>query len=1299
MNSIQILHLNVGKRRAAQNSLLNDKTLQDFSAIAVVEPYIFVKPEDNVPTIPQDYRWQIYQPTTRNNNALPRHSFRSAIWVNAKNRATQIAVDSYDITAVILHTDERHILVISCYEPRDGTTNEEKEDALRTRTDKMKEAITNARNESGNDTDILVCADLNRYHPIWGGQDTLQHRDRVKEGDQVVSFMHEAGLQSLLRQGTITWEHASRDFQSTIDLILGSGGIQERLTSCTIHKTDHGSDHKAIATRLDYSTSGFPFRKGKRQYIDADWDKIRARLIVALNHTPIRERTGTPEELDKTAEDFTTIIHETLEALVPRARQSPYNKRWWTKELTELRTEYTTRRNRITTLRRRGEDTERARNLANAARRTFHNAIEQQKQNHWKEFLDNADNVWKAAKYAKKKESSTPIPDLTVGDDKVTSDLGKAEVLMDTFFPQPPEAEDGSSEPRLIGRTPKWSELTIYEVEGAIFKSSKDKAPGPDEITFRVWRELWTVVGPHILWMYKTSLETGHIPGTWKTVKIVVLRKPGKADYTIPKAFRPISLIPTLSKGLEAVMAARLSYIAEKYNLLPENHFGARPKRSAEQALNVVVERIYQAWRRQKILTLVSFDVKGAFNGVHAHVLERRLRSRRVPDQATKWIRNFCSQRKAQVALGNYESEPKEIEYPGIPQGSPLSPLLYIFYNADLVEKEIDKTGGAIGFVDDFNAWVVGDNEEQTTSLIQATIIPHAEQWAKQSGAIFEADKTSLIHFTRRKTQEDTIPLLYGGNEILPQASVKVLGVTLDKGLTMQEHVTRMSNKATYAAIALRSIQGVRPAQMRQLYRSCVLPILDYAASTWYGPGRRGNRKLIKSLEKVQRLGARYILRAWKNVSLPVLEAEAHLEDTETRLEKKVTKHTLKAFTLPTTHPVWKACTHKAKFRVVSPMAAVINEHKERVRPTGNTPLQPIMAWTKPPWVSFSNRVEIQERDKALETARLLTLMDIPVMYTDAARGPRLAGCAVILSRGKGLTTIYKESIGWASTTSVLGTELTAIAEGLEYAKRTFNDTHLVVVTDSQHALSAIAQGTGTGSKRVQIARIILLLKQLDEKEVHTNFRWVPARAGVLGNEEADRVAKDISQRPGAPTRPKGKRQREMEGVVTLIHRDIEERRQNKPTEKSPGQHTWRIDKALPGQHTLQLYGALSSDQTATLIQARTGHCRLNKSLYQKNLRESALCGCGKGDETIDHVLLTCPRWAADRKILRDTVGDRCNDVPFLLGGYGTRKEGQSDRLLDGKREKWKPDVKVVKATIEFLQKTGRLEYSRTQEE
>lgn len=176
------------------------------------------------------------------------------------------------------------------------------------------------------------------------------------------------------------------------------------------------------------------------------------------------------------------------------------------------------------------------------------------------------------------------------------------------------------------------------------------------------------------------------------------------------------------------MVAARLSYIAEQYKLLPDNHFGARPRRSAEHALNLVVEKIHYVWRNNKILTLVSFDVKGAFNGVHAHVLEQRLRTRRVPEQAVRWIRNFCSQRMAQVILGGYESEPKGIEHLGIPQGSPLSPLLYIFYNADLVERTINTKGGAIGFVDDFNTWAIGDNERQTTKRIQDTIIPHAEQ-------------------------------------------------------------------------------------------------------------------------------------------------------------------------------------------------------------------------------------------------------------------------------------------------------------------------------------------------------------------------------------------------------------------------------------------------------------------------------------------------------------------------------------------------------------------------------------------
>jgi hypothetical protein len=103
--------------------------------------------------------------------------------------------------------------------------------------------------------------------------------------------------------------------------------------------------------------------------------------------------------------------------------------------------------------------------------------------------------------------------------------------------------------------------------------------------------------------------------------------------------------LPTISKGLEAVIAARLSYLAEEYGLLPKNHFRARPKRSAKQALNVLVERIHEAWRGKDTLSLVSFDVQGAFNGVHSSVLSRRLQRRRIPRQIAAWVEDFCQNR------------------------------------------------------------------------------------------------------------------------------------------------------------------------------------------------------------------------------------------------------------------------------------------------------------------------------------------------------------------------------------------------------------------------------------------------------------------------------------------------------------------------------------------------------------------------------------------------------------------------------------------------------------------------------
>jgi hypothetical protein len=135
------------------------------------------------------------------------------------------------------------------------------------------------------------------------------------------------------------------------------------------------------------------------------------------------------------------------------------------------------------------------------------------------------------------------------------------------------------------------------------------------------------------------------------------------------------------------------------------------------------------------------------------------------------------------------------------------------------------------------------------------------------------------------------------------------------------------------------------------------------------------------------------------------------------------------------------------------------------------------------------------------------------------------------------------------------------------------------------------------------------------------------------------------------------------------------------------------MDQALLVKHTLRLYRSLASDQTAILVQARTGHCRLNQYLSRIGVVDETKRSRGNDEETIRYLILSCPRWMDERRELRETVGERSGDVPYLLGGWDTRKGVRTGQLLDGPKEKWKADIEVVKATIRFLEKTGRLTY------
>lgn len=269
-----------------------------------------------------------------------------------------------------------------------------------------------------------------------------------------------------------------------------------------------------------------------------------------------------------------------------------------------------------------------------------------------------------------------------------------------------------------------------------------------------MWKNLWGALKHLITEIFTASVKLGHHPRRWRGAKIVVLWKPGKPDYSIPGAYRPISLLNTLGKILEAVIARRLSYLAEKYNLLPNTQFGGRPGRTMEQALLVLSNAIDRAWYKLGVVTLVAFDLKGAFNGVNKLSLDTRLRAKGIPITARRWIASFMSDRFVSIGFDDFRTEVSPLANAGLAQGSPLSPILFAFFNSDLVDQPVDFHGGASAFIDDYFCWRVGRSAEDNLAKIQSEDIPCIESWAQRTGSCFAAEKTELIHITRRRSEQ-----------------------------------------------------------------------------------------------------------------------------------------------------------------------------------------------------------------------------------------------------------------------------------------------------------------------------------------------------------------------------------------------------------------------------------------------------------------------------------------------------------------------------------------------------------------
>ena len=404
--ALRIIQLNVGKQAPVHDSLINDKEIQDAMVLAIQEPQAHRISGQLLTTPMGHHKWTKMVPSAWREGRWP---IRSMLWVNRDIEAEQVPIDSPDLTAAVIRLPERLVLVTSVYVPGGDAQ------ALRDTCDHLRKAITEVRRKAGTVVEVMIMGDFNRHDQLWGGDDVSL--ERQGEADPIIDLMNEFALSSLLKRGTKTWHGRGHggDLESTIDLVLASENLTDSMVKCAIYGTEHGSDHSTIESVFDVLT---PESKQQERLLfkNAPWKEINARITRTLETTRLE---GTVQQ--KT-DRLMSVVLEAVHTLTPKAKPSPYAKRWWTTDLTQLRQIYTYWRNRARAERRAGQTTTHLKETAKSAAKQYHDAIRKQKKKHWNEFLADNDNIWKAAKYLNSGDNTAfgKVPQLIKADGTAT---------------------------------------------------------------------------------------------------------------------------------------------------------------------------------------------------------------------------------------------------------------------------------------------------------------------------------------------------------------------------------------------------------------------------------------------------------------------------------------------------------------------------------------------------------------------------------------------------------------------------------------------------------------------------------------------------------------------------------------------------------------------------------------------------------------------------------------------------------------------------------------------------------------
>ena len=394
------------------------------------------------------------------------------------------------------------------------------------------------------------------------------------------------------------------------------------------------------------------------------------------------------------------------------------------------------------------------------------------------------------------------------------------------------------------------AEVSVEEMKKLLSSMKSGKSPGPDQLHPRILKECATELALPLKILFDLTIKKGKIPKEWKAAEIKAIYKK-KGAKSNPSNYRPVSLTSVVSKLMEKVIKAQLNNHLKINNLLANEQYGFVSGRSTDTQLLTSLLHWQQALDQDIPVDIVYMDFKKAFDSVPHVRLIKKLKSYGIEGNLLSWIQDFLKDRTQHVKVNNSESEEKPVTS-GVPQGSVLGPTLFIFFINDLpsistVETKI--------FADDTKAYCQIKNEQDKRNLQQTIDLMH--DWTEKWQLHFNETKCKVLHLGQNNPRHSYFIGKDDKRIELEETTLeKDLGVHIDRNLSFEEHINKITKKAaSKCARILKNFTYRSKEVLVPIFKTIVRPILEYANSAWSS----GLRKNINEIERIQKSFTKHI--------------------------------------------------------------------------------------------------------------------------------------------------------------------------------------------------------------------------------------------------------------------------------------------------------------------------------------------------------------------------------------------------------------------------------------------------------